>query len=372
MKRTNLLISVLFCVFFAGMMLLFFIMPKQEFSQNEKRVLEEIPKFSLESLADGTWFSKMDAYFSDHFFIRDFWVGLNSYTNQVIGLNATGDIYKGEDDWLIEKPISQSSTWTENIQIIERFVETHNNVYFMAVPTKGYIMEDKLPKLHDNYPDAQLISQLKSLLSEEVSWIDVSSVLQESSDVYYKTDHHWTSKGAYEAYCKAGEYMGFTPNSEEEYQIENYNGFYGTSYSKSGLWATPADTISLWIQQNLDVDVTITDENRPFPTEYDSMFFTDYLDKADKYPVFLDGNHALVNLKSNADNDKKLLIIRDSFAHCLAPFFASEYSEIDLIDLRYFKKQTVSELIEQNKYDDILFVYGLDTLATDRSLQWLK
>lgn len=370
MKKTNLLISILFCLFFAGMMFLFFIMPKQEFSQNEKRVLEEMPKFSLESLADGSWFSKMDTYFSDHFFARDFWVGLHSYINQAVGLN--GDVYKGEDNWLLEKPITQNSIWTENIKIIEQFAQNHDNIYFMAVPTKGYIMKDKLPKLHDNYPDAQLLNQLKSLLSEEVSFIDVSDVLSENSDVYYKTDHHWTSKGAYIAYSKAGEQMGFTPTPQTEYDIENYDGFYGTSYSKSGLWATPPDTISLWKQQNLNVNVTITDENRPFPIEYDSMFFTDHLDEADKYPVFLDGNHALVNLKSNADTDKKLLIIRDSFAHCLAPFFASEYIEIDLIDIRYFKKQTVSELIEQNNYDDILFVYGLDTLATDRSLQWLK
>lgn len=376
MKKTNLLLSILFCVFFGAMMLLFFIMPKQEFSQNEKRVLEKMSEFSFKSLADGSWFSQMDTYFSDHFFGRDFWVGLNAYRNQFIGLNSAGDIYKGKDGWLIEKPIQKNDLFKQNIQSIEQFVKSNENqnIYFMAVPTKGYVMQDKLPSLHDEYPDSQLLSQLKSLLGDRVGWIDVASTLKQNKDkdVFYKTDHHWTSEGAYLAYNKAGDVMGFKPKAKSEYNIESYDGFYGTSYSKSGLWETKPDKISLWEDKSQNVNVTITDDNMPKAITQDSVFFKDNLKEADKYPVFLDGNHSLVSLKSDAKSDKKLLVIRDSFAHCLSPFFVGEYSQIDLVDIRYYKKQTVSELINQNKYDDILFVYGLDTLATDRSLQWLE
>ena len=101
------------------------------------------------------------------------------------------------------------------------------------------------------------------------------------------------------------------------------------------------------------------------------MFFEKHLEEADKYPVFLDGNHARVMITSNVSSGK-LLIVRDSFAHCLAPFLARHFQQIDLVDLRYFKEQTVSQMIEQNHYDQVLFVFGLASLAEERSIQWLE
>ena len=102
------------------------------------------------------------------------------------------------------------------------------------------------------------------------------------------------------------------------------------------------------------------------------MFFREYLEDADKYPVFLSGNHARVHIETNADSGKRLLVIKDSYAHALAPFLVEEYSTIDLIDLRYFKQQTISSWLEENPADEILLVYGLSSLAEDKNLQWLE
>lgn len=101
------------------------------------------------------------------------------------------------------------------------------------------------------------------------------------------------------------------------------------------------------------------------------MLFYQYLEQADKYPVFLSGNHARVHIETDAQSDKRLLVIKDSYAHALAPFLAEEYRTIDLIDLRYFKRQTISDWLRENPADEILFVYGLSSLTQDKNLQWL-
>lgn len=377
MKKTNIFLCMFFCVFFSFMMLVFFITPKAEFSQKEKRVLAKPPIFSIETLLDGSFFSKIDDYISDNFVFRDFWVGLNSYYNQYTGAIISNEIYKGKDNWLIEKPIKKNNIFEKNVEVIKDFVSKNKdkNIYFMTVPTKGYIMSDYLPDLHENYADDELMKHLENTISDYTNWIDIMSTFKQNIDkyIYYKTDHHWTSLGAYIAYTRAAKVMGFEPTKKDNYNIKEYEGFYGTSYSKSGFWFTPFDSISLWSEKNKNIKVSIRDENSPKIKTNNSVFFYSHLKETDKYQVFLDGNHAFVNLTTHkANTDKKLLIIRDSFAHCLSPFFLSEYKSIDLVDIRYFKSQTVSNLIEKNNYNDILFVYGLDTISTDRSIQWLK
>lgn len=376
MKRRDLIITIGFCAILAVMQAAFWLLPKTDFSVNEKRVLQRAPSFSLSGLWDGSWFQSIDSYVSDHFAGRDFWVGLHAYANQAEGLNAAGKVYRGKDGWLINRPLQAGTTFEQNVQALSEFAQQNSQtpVTFLCIPTTGAVMEEQLPNLHDAYPDRQMLAQLKNSLGDQVEWIDGLGLLQSRQEmgeaVYYRTDHHWTSAGAYAAYCALAQAWGMQPADVSEYSIQEHDGFYGTTYSKSGLWAEKPDTIALWEDQKVQIHVQAWDDNKPFPVEQDGVFFLDHLKEPDKYPVFLDGNHAKVTLTSNADGGK-LLIVRDSFAHCFAPFLSRHFKQIDLVDLRYFKKQTVSELIEQNQYDRILFVYGLETVAEDRSLQWL-
>ena len=104
----------------------------------------------------------------------------------------------------------------------------------------------------------------------------------------------------------------------------------------------------------------------------DSFFFADHLQEMDMYPVFLDGNHSLVKVTNEDAPDKKLLVIKDSFAHCMVPFLSEHYSEIYMVDLRYFRSTPISQLIEQNDIDETLILYGLDNLINDTNVMWLK
>ncbi|MGM9612049.1 MAG: DHHW family protein [Butyricicoccus sp.] len=374
MKKRNIPLIVGFCAVLAGICLSFFVLPKEDFSVNEKRVLQDTPKLSWSRLINGRLFSDLDSYISDHFSGRDFWVGLNAYARQACGLNAAGEVYRGKYGWLMERPVEPGNIFDANVQALKQFEESAKlPMTLLCVPTTGYMMVDQLPALHDAYPDAEMLETLRNLCGDGMEWAEVEAALRDTAagDTFYHTDHHWTSRGAYQAYRVLAQMWDLPAADAAEYEITAAEGFYGTAYSKSGLWATEPDFIELWADPAVQAHTAVFDENKPFPTEQDGMFFEEHLQEADKYPVFLDGNHARVTITTDAPSGR-LLIVRDSFAHCLAPFLARHFEQIDLIDLRYFKERTVSQLIEENDYDQILLVYGLSSLAEERSIQWLE
>lgn len=370
-------VVLLFIGIIVVMQAAFWLLPRRSFSENEKRVLSEAPQIDAAGIADGSVFRSIESYLSDHFPGRELWVGTNAYLVNVEGRGATEDIVRGTDGWLFTAPVSDDrETLWDNMQAITTFAEKQSvPVSMMAVPSAGAVVSDKLPALHMPYPDADLLEEARRIAGNTLHWVDLYTDFcsaEQPERLYYRTDHHWTSEGAYRAYCLLMEELGQSSVPRDDFTVEQISGFYGTSYSKSGLWLTEPDTLELWTGSDIQAVTTVYDANRADPVTREGMFFREYLEDADKYPVFLSGNHARVHIETNADSGKRLLVIKDSYAHALAPFLAEEYSTIDLIDLRYFKQQTISSWLEENPADEILLVYGLSSLAEDKNLQWLE
>ncbi len=369
-------VALLFAGVLIGTQAAFWLLPQRSFSENEKRVLAQKPVISTESIADGSLFQNVEQYLSDHFPGRDGWVGANAYLEQAEGRGAVSSIVRGADGWLFPAPISDDrQILQDNMQAITAFAQAQSvPVYLMAVPTAGAVVEDKLPDLHLDYPDADMLEQARRSAGDSLHWLDVMedfSTAEERDKLYYSTDHHWTTEGAYRAYRLLMQEMGESSVARDVFSVERVPDFYGTSYSKSGLWLTPPDEIELWTDPDLQAVTSVHDGNRREPIVQQGMLFRDYLDQADKYPVFLSGNHARIHIETNAESDKRLLVVKDSYAHALAPFLAEEYRTIDLIDLRYFKRQTISDWMQEHPVDEVLLVYGLSSLAEDKNLQWL-
>lgn len=370
-------VVLLFIGIIVVMQAAFWLLPRRSFSENEKRVLSEAPQIDAAGIADGSVFRSIESYLSDHFPGRELWVGANAYLENAEGRGATEDIVRGTDGWLFTAPVSDDrETLWDNMQAITTFVEKQSvPVTMMAVPSAGAVVSGKLPALHMPYPDADLLEEARRIAGNTLHWVDLYTDFcsaEQPERLYYRTDHHWTSEGAYRAYCLLMEELGQSSVPRDDFTVEQISGFYGTSYSKSGLWLTEPDTLELWTGSDIQAVTTVYDANRADPVTREGMFFREYLEDADKYPVFLGGNHARVHIETNADSGKRLLVIKDSYAHALAPFLVEEYSTIDLIDLRYFKQQTISSWLEENPADEILLVYGLSSLAEDKNLQWLE
>lgn len=370
-------VVLLFIGIIVVMQAAFWLLPRRSFSENEKRVLSEAPQIDAAGIADGSVFRSIESYLSDHFPGRELWVGANAYLENAEGRGATEDIVRGTDDWLFTAPVSDDrETLWDNMQAITTFAEKQSvPVTMMAVPSAGAVVSDKLPALHLPYPDADLLEEARRIAGNTLHWVDLYTDFcsaEQPERLYYRTDHHWTTEGAYRAYCLLMEEQGQSSVPRDDFTVEQITDFYGTSYSKSGLWLTEPDTLELWTDSDIQAVTTVYDANRADPVTREGMFFREYLEDADKYPVFLSGNHARVHIETNADSGKRLLVIKDSYAHALAPFLAEEYSTIDLIDLRYFKQQTISSWLEENPADEILLVYGLSSLVEDKNLQWLE
>lgn len=366
MKQWKQMISgVVFLAFLTCCTVAFFLLPKAEVSRNEKRVLATFPKLDFSAIADGSYGQALENYLTDHFPGREFWVGVNAYTELLTGGNGLSGIYAADGRLIAAPGVWNENQARTNIGRFRTFTEALGlPASIMPVPAAGYVMAEKLPANHQAYWDDAFYALLEKEAGE-MAVIDLRQVLAGSDDFYYRTDHHLTSAGSYEmykAYCKV---LGLAPAEFEK--TRESSGFYGTGYAKSGLWLTAPDTLEIWTAKNPGTyRVTIGDK------VYDSLYFNDHLTELDQYPVFLDGNHGLVTVANeNCSNGRRLLLIKDSYAHCFATFAIENYEEIIMVDLRYYRED-VKTLAEEYGCTELLYLYGVENLATSTDTFWLN
>lgn len=356
-------------------MIYFLAAPKYEYSENEKRELQPRPKFTIETLMNSSYGRNFEKYLSDQFPVRKFFVGFDAYFNLFTGRNGSSGIYRGGSNYLISKPVKfNKSSLERNIRKLNSFCESINIPAYMAViPSTGKIMDKELPMVHLEYKDDKIFQSIINSLSPKISYIDINALFEKNKDkeLFYKTDHHWTSLGSYITYTEYCNRLGLNPVNQKDFTKKEYGGFYGTSYSKSALWNTHSDIITIWenpFQNNIKIYI---DDGAQGTTTSESLFFYNHLEKMDKYPVFIDGNHGFVKITNDKVNDGRLLIVKDSFAHSIAPFLCANYHEIYLIDPRYYKAP-ITDIIKNNSVDTLLILYGLDNIVNDTNIVWVK
>lgn len=370
--------AIVFILFIFSMGIAFLLIPKKVYSTSEKRYLASFPELTADSFLSGDFGTDFEKYLSDHMTGREFFVGLNAYSNLIQGLNGVSGKYLSDDGYIINQPLDSENRLLENTELIKSFAESVDvPVTMVLVPSTGYIMEDKLPSNHLVYKDDEYFSQIETALQDSaVSFVNIldpfMQYASEGQQLYYKTDHHWTSLGAYRAYQLICQSLGIEATPEEQFTIETYPDFYGTTYSGSAFWLSKPDNIQLWINpQDTEKSITVEITEGQSTSVSNSFFYKSHLEEEDKYPVYLDGNQPLVRITNTNAPEGTLVVIKDSFAHCLTPFFSDNYSQVIMVDLRYYKG-SISQLIDEEEADQVLFAYGIDNLGTDTDLLWLK
>ena len=357
-KKTDLFTIILFCGFLGIMLSLYLLMPKKDYSEAEKRYLADFPALNWTDVASGDWGSDAETYMADHIPGRDFFVGLNAYFDLWTGRQAGKDIWL-EQAYLLEAPVKNNeSAIARNMKSVNTFGETvGQKVDLMIVPSAGWAME------LDAYQDDSIIDSIYSTAS--VNTVDVRNVFSGHPELYFRTDHHWNSEGAHAAYSFYMSELERDVKSADAFSKDIYGTFQGSTYSRSALWLTPGEELELW---QSETPFTVT--NAESEGEHAGVYYWDRLEEADKYTVFLDGNHSLVRIQ-NPNAEGKLLVIRDSYSNSLGCFLAESYGEVVLVDLRYYK-QPVSALVAQEGFDDILVCYSIGNFLTDTNLIFLR
>lgn len=374
MKKLKYVSTYVFLVFVFAFAALFLLLPKSEYSQNEKRNLSEFPDFSIESLSDGSYFKGIETYVSDQFPFRDYFVGINSYYSVITGKKDVNGVYKCSNGYLIAVPSKlNENRCQQNVKRLAGFADTQDlKSSLMIVPTPGYILEDWLPAVHESYSDDRIF-EIAEASCGNTSLIDLRPIFNNNKNdmqIYYKTDHHVTSEGSYLMYQTFCRSRGIIPTSNFSVK-ETLADFYGTNYSKSGLWLEKSDDVEIWHSSSGNLYEVVIDDISS-KTVYNSLYFYEHNNNMDKYPVFLNGNHALVTIKNEScQNGRRLLVLKDSYAHCFSTFLCENYEKICLVDLRYYRG-AVSELIKQNEINELLYLYGAENLAGLADIAWLK
>ena len=349
------------------------LLPDKKFSEKENRNLAQRPVFSFTALKSGEYTSDMNSYIADQFPLRNLCIKLRARCEMTLGHYFINGVYRGGNDFLFEDiTVQDSEGLVGRLAAINNFAETVNTVpsYMMVVPTSASVMRDCLP---DNAPIADQDAYLDGLyngLSTKIHKIDVRETFKqkysEGEQLYYRTDHHWTTDGAYEAFKYAAQELGYDAAAAKFTEYPVTDKFNGTLESKSG-FNVKDDVINVFVPEG-DSDVTYLVENVSSSEKSASVFDPDKLETSDKYAVFFGGNYPLLHITTMAGTGKKLLVFKDSYANSFVPFLIPYYSEIFMVDPRYYTDDVYS-LINENGIDQILFLYNANTFADDSSIE---
>ena len=374
-KKYCIFITALFCAFIGLFLVANAAAPDREFSEMENRQLSQMPALSADNLLSGKFMRDFETYTTDQFVGRDLWVALKSSTERVLGKQENNNVYFCDQDTLITRFDQPDETKvTENLGYVNTFVENAGiPVTFSLIPTQACIWAERLHEGAPNASQSDLLDQAQAAVPGAL-WADLYSSLwaHKDEDIFYRTDHHWTSLGAYYGYVGLAQALGYTPVPLDTYsETIRSTEFYGTVFSSSGVrWVSP-DTITTYVP---DTGITVTSytyDSSGSPVEVPrALYDTSFLSVKDKYSMFLGGNQSLGVVKTPNADKPKLLILRDSYADSLVPFLTPHFSEIHLIDLRYYKL-SLQDYIQQNGIDQALVLYSVPNFVTDSNLFWM-
>lgn len=361
----NLFLTVLFCLFIGGIFLGSMILPDKTFSPVENRNLAQAPKFSLDNMTSGKFMEDTEDYVNDQIIGRDFWVALKAWSERLTGKQENNGVYFAKEDTLINRlDTPDPELLEENTGYVNALVDNVDvPVYFGIIPSAAEIWADRLPAGAPTADEQSIIDRLYNAVQTHT--VDLSSVLaaHHGEELYYRTDHHWTSLGAYYGYAALMDAMGLEAAPlDESRKVTVSEDFYGTLYSSSGVRWLPPDHIDRYISDE-GVTVTAYPDGTPQPG---SLYVDSFLSEKDKYSSFLGGNKPLCVIETEHTGAPKVLVIRDSYTDSLAPFLTQNFSEIHLFDPR-MNLTSVKDYVEQNEIDSVVVLYSISNFTATGS-----
>lgn len=376
MKRINkdILLGSVFFLILVLVFVLNIVIPDKDFSDEENRILQQKPEFTLSSFGEGRYEEKAERYANDQFMFRNALIKVKTAFDLTTGKVESNGVYKSADHYLIEEIQKPDRNYMKStIEGMQKFKEKYPSMrmYFLMAPNAGNILKDKLPFGVEMRDQNKIIDKFyKAIGKSGYVPVDVSPALKkhkdDESNLYYRTDHHWTTDGAYVAYKEAVKVMNLPdPVSYHPYVVKN--DFRGTLASKSGFVNGKNDAITLYLPEkteNFKNSVIYFSDSKKKTTEFYEL---KNLKKKDAYTVFGGSNHPVYTIKTPVKTQRKLLLFKDSYANSMIPFLSQNYREIVVVDPRYYF-DSIDDIIESEGITDALFLYNANTFFSDNSL----
>ena len=365
------LVGKIFIILLFLVMIVNVIVPDRKESELENRALESRPRFNLTTILSGDFMEQWEEYLSDQFVGRDTWRGVKVGLDRLGGARMENNIYIGKDGQLMEDiEVPDEGQQEANLTAIKDFAETYEDipVTMMLVPDAACILLDSLPAFAKVEDQRQMFSMAERELGDSVNWVDTVSILNDhkSEKLYYKTDHHWTTQGAFYVFQDAAKTLGIEGDVSDDFVSYTVtDSFNGVLAASSGVGLDEKEQIDIYAPTEGDDDVVVNyvDEGRKTTSLYDSS----KLETRDKYGVFLGGNTSVADIRTVSTSQKRLLVVKDSFADCFIPFLAPYYREIVVVDPRYYSG-TIEDIMDTYRITDALILYSGNTFFTDNNI----
>ncbi len=358
---------IVFLVLLCGLGAIGFIVPDKKFSQTENRVLEEKPVLTVQTLFDGSFMKNTETYLTDQYPFRNVSMYLKGTFDIMLGKTTQNGVNKGKDGFLFDSQTPYNSdNMTKKAESVLSFVKKHKDMryYFALVPNSSYVYSEKLPAGLDEADQKHQINDFYSQIGgfKTVDTVTPLIAAKQNHQLFYKTDHHWTTRGAYAVFESIiGAMGGKTPSDYFEFYPVS-NSFEGTLKSKS-VTAKAKDTVEICLPKNSKGSYFLEVEG----VKKASFFEKEKLSEKNHYEVFLGGNYSSVAVTTKTKNNEKLLIIKDSYANCMLPMFTPYFSKIVMVDPRYMT-EGMEKVLSAEKFTRVLFLYNVNTFLSDTSL----
>ena len=349
------------------------ILPDTGFSEKENRILASRPALKLDQIISGVYEKQFETYENDQFPLRDMWITLKATTDRLMGKVEENGVYLGKNGYLMEAFNAPSQTqYDATVNAMTSFAQKHSDLkqYALIAPNSVNILKSNLPAFAPTDDQNPWIDNLKdSLTSAGVAFIDIRDTFTDhkTEDLYYHTDHHWTTLGAYYAYLQAAAVMGIDTSSDSYDKAPVSQTFKGTLSAKSGFRSSETDELDVFLpngDNTLSSVVNYVDEQKKSASFYD----TSKLNTRDKYALFFDGNHAQIKISTPTESNNTLLVLKDSYANSFVPFLAQHYRKIIMIDPRYYYGD-LEQLLQVENVQEVLYLYNANTFFADTSLE---
>ena len=343
--------------------------PVKSFSEKENRALAGAPSFRLHTFFDGEFLDELSDFCTDQFPFREYLTDLKAKCEMGLGKRENNGVFITESSLIDLHESEHYEVLEQNLAALGGFADLadRNRLTFICAPRSVDI--SALP-FDASFSQNRLYSRISSLDIASPDILTPLRAAQESGTVvWYATDHHWTTRGAYIAYRALMESWNMSAYDQDFFDVDSAShSFLGTTYSKSGITYYTPDSIYLYrYDGDEDFEIEYVGENKIERGFYDF----DKLKGKDKYAVFLGGNFAHIRIRQGESDRPKLLLIKDSFANSVIPFLALHF-DIDVIDPRYLTAP-LDNVVNTDEYDKILILCGADTLATDAGFgKWIE
>lgn len=392
MKQQAKLNLILFLVFIFGFAVVNLLRPQsqsQEVSKLEQRDISKQPEFTVDRFFEGDYTRDFDNYFSDNFAFRTSLIKVGTSLKELKGIpeedgvsivvqggnNMDADSNgKGEGSSVTDVNSSQylilkdrayiafkysapaAEKYADALNRFRKSVDSNVRVYSLLAPTSvEFAMNEDSKKLTESQKDA--FAHINKRLDSAIGQVDAYGGLYDHKDeyIYFRTDHHWTALGAYYAYSKLMDTIGEKSVPLNQYKKSDIKEFLGTAYKQTlrkELKAHP-DTLTYYIPFTEYTYTMHTSSGKAIERKAVDPNYAK--NSSTFYATFLGGDYPWGEIKTNNNNGKRIVVIKDSYANAFVPFLLPHFEKVYYLDPRHYKGNII-DFVEEQKITDVLFL----------------